>query len=247
MNGRVLRRSRRRSALGSNTSMFIHPCLRSGPQPQCKRSPADGNFMALRTDFLCSAAILISLRTLASAFHSPVPMIERNEERRAINDHSFAGDAFEEEESSIRDVVSTNGFSMSKPLKKLAESDWTTTRLRASWRAPIPLCYGPQWPLRGGGGQGEGGSGSRGGGAGEGVLGQGRWGRARGVLGQGEVGQGCNRRRKVLNPGSRQKIGLRRKAAIRRAFRVIEPVAVAGASDAHQAPRMPKHAYSTAS
>jgi hypothetical protein len=31
-----------------------------------------------------------------------------------------AGDAFEEEESTIRDVVSTNGFSMSKPLKKLA-------------------------------------------------------------------------------------------------------------------------------
>ena len=217
MNGRVLRRSRRRSALDSNTSMFIHPCLRLGPQPQFKRSPADGNFMALRTDFLCTAAILISPRTLASAFHSSVPMIERNEERRAINDHSFAGDAFEEEESTIRDVVSTNGFSMSKPLKTgLAKLDhYPVARLLS---APIPLCYGLQWPLRGGGGQGRGGF-------------KGRWGR------------GCNRRRKVLNPGSRQKIGLRRKTAIRRAFRVIEPVAVAGANDAHQAPRVPKQVF----
>jgi hypothetical protein len=75
----------------------------------------------------------------------------------------FCFDAFEEEESSIRDVVSTNGFSMSKPL---GQSDWTTTRLRASSRARIPLCYGLQWPLRGGGGQGRG-----------------------GVLGHGEVGK----------------------------------------------------------
>ena len=89
--------------------------------------------------------------------------------------------------------------------------------MRASWRAPIPLLYGSNGSSEAEEGQDEG-----------------------AVRVEGRRGRGCNRRIKDLNWGSRRKIGLRWKAPVRLAFRVIELVAVAGAKDPHQAPRVPE-------